>query len=453
MPPCYSFFLSFFLAFFLSLSLSLPPCDFSRVRTSSTVKVTRITGPGVDTSKNKLPFMHRESSSIKEGNHLGTKSQNANEIDEVDRVSSFTVPRVSADATFNVELQFVKDKMSLGGGSRMLQGQALFQVTTIYTDSNNRRWMNVCNRAFETTLDNAKILRSLRFLGVLNSVALEAQMLAEMVDCSSEKHVESLVETNVEKARLGIRHRAGIFLQRFQNNANASHIIKDLPRACLGLEKSPCFSPSVIERVRSTYLDFLSRGEGWVAKIAMPILICLSDVIGTNEEMTGGSSHHQSQHACECFPDDLVALSLALTKESMDMDKCYCLCDGIILRVLKRPGCSDDDLAACLASPFLTRLLSFCCEDTSIEVVEESDRGINAKNKDSAKIKAFYSRLIEDRGDWMGGSFTLTDYENLLSGANGNGGGNFGARGGFNSGYNRAHAVVGQSLPPPPPPM
>ena len=187
--------------------------------------------------------MHRELSSIKEGNHLGTKSQNANEIDEVDRVSSFTVPRVSADATFNVELQFVKDKMSLGGGSRMLQGQALFQVTTIYTDSNNRRWMNVCNRAFETTLDNAKILRSLRFLGVLNSVALEAQMLAEMVDCSSEKHVESLVETNVEKARLGIRHRAGIFLQRFQNNANASHIIKDLPRACLGLEKSPCFQP------------------------------------------------------------------------------------------------------------------------------------------------------------------------------------------------------------------
>ncbi|GMI03213.1 hypothetical protein TrLO_g15000 [Triparma laevis f. longispina] len=370
-----------------------------RIRCSRALRVTGISGPGVIKSEIP-PFLPRDGSSLL---HNGDPSRVALEMLEDDMISAFTVPKCSLDATFKVNLEFdFRDADATNSYRKVeLSGRAMMQMSCVFTDKDNNRFLTVGSRAWDATMDTGAVAKGLSVLGWVDTVSNSAINLLNG-DASVGK---------VEEGRKLVRNYAGRFFNKFQSNANSAHLLKFIPVLCLGLEKSPGFRSDLEESVRSRYLQALGRGKGWLGKIAAPAFLNLN----AEEEGEGGGwwwglGIGEDEEDADWWPESVLKRSLPLSKVRMErLDCCYCLCDGLTLTILRRKEAGEQALRDAVDSPVVTQLLAFCEVGVKIRVEEEDDNNPGARQ--------FFERLIEDRGSWVGGSFTLMDYTRYLDGS------------------------------------
>ena len=304
-----------------------------RIRCSRALRVTSISGPGVVQSK-APPFLPRENSSLL--NREGNPSRVALEMLEDDMLSSFTVPKCSLDAAFTVNLEFdYRDAESSHSYRKVeLSGRALFQMSTVFTDRENNRFLTISSRAWDATLDTGAVAKGLSVLGWVDAVSYSAVNFL-----NGEVSV-----AKTDEARKGIRNYASRFFNKFQSNANGAHLLKFIPVLCLGLEKSAAFRSDVEESVRSRYLQALTRGKGWVGKIAAPVFLNLNSVLpeeGGGKWLRLGICDDETD--ADWWPESVLKRSLPLSKTNMERtDCCYCLCDGLTLTILRRKDASEE---------------------------------------------------------------------------------------------------------------
>ena len=406
-----------------------------RVRVSKGLRVARIRGPGVTGARKSshVNFVPQDGSNL-----LGKTALSDDKMREhLDRAqSAVNVPVLHRKSFFDVDLEFDQFEPSYARGNRAhgLGGTCIVQVTVVYTTSRGQRRIRVHTKEFETSIYAANIAANVQY-GPLTALL-------------ARRAVATCRTRGPTMARKEINNFCHSFFRSFGKNGDCAGALHVLPKICIGLEKCSAFrgGDGVPPDERFKFFAYFLRCSGEeVINFVLPLLIPLHD---TDACADGGGNGANGERTCgpqellyklllgseelrigpNSYPVHVFALprvylpnvalhglALPATKASISRGGLYALSNGFTIDIYAAEGADTtvlDSIKRNVIQAPATKLVNKMFLDNHSNDVAR----VNYVSASNVEVATFFSKLVLDRSNFIGGSFTFDEYVGILCG-------------------------------------